>query len=266
MEDLMSSEPEFGAASWARTTIAVGIIATVSVLLLSLPDVFRAPNIISIYLFTVFLVSLRWGRATGMIAAFLAVIIFYYVFIPPRFSFSIDDPRDFITILIMSAIAFISAEMSSRVRAKAVRAQMLYQSNKLIIKFIRDIYELDKHQSIVDYFTSTVRRIVELDSIFVKTDDIIHPKEMEPNFPFKVDTALMILALQKRIPLLSDKLGPAENSYLYLPLYFKSDMLGLFILKTVKGKTQRITKTDIDYCEALAQITSARLVQMKAAA
>jgi two-component system, OmpR family, sensor histidine kinase KdpD len=262
----MSSQPEFGAPSWPRTTIAVAIIAAMSVLLLSLPDIFRAPDIVSIYLFTVFLVSLRWGRATAMIAASLAVAAFYYSFIPPRFSFSIDDPRDLITIFVMTAIAFISAEMSSRLRTKALRGQMLYRSNKLIIKFIHEVYELHEQQFIVDYFISTVHNILGLDAVFVNSHDIIHSKNIAPNLPFKVDAALMILALQKRIPLISNRLEPTGHSFLYLPLYFKSNILGLFILKTVRNNAQHISKSDIDYCEALAQVTSARLVQLKTAA
>src|SRR6202022_2117146 len=66
-------------------------VACVAVTLLSIPlaEDFDRWNIVAIFILTVVLVAVRFGRGAAALAAVLSVCSFDFFFVPPRFSFGV---------------------------------------------------------------------------------------------------------------------------------------------------------------------------------
>ncbi|HEV7612859.1 MAG TPA: two-component system sensor histidine kinase KdpD [Steroidobacteraceae bacterium] len=96
-------------------------LACVAVTLLSIPlaDQFDRSNIVAIFILTVVLVAVRFGRGASALAAVLSVCSFDYFFVPPRFSFAVSDVQYLLTFCIMLAVGLITGQLTAGLRFQA---------------------------------------------------------------------------------------------------------------------------------------------------
>jgi len=96
-------------------------LACVAVTLLSIPlaEHFDRSNIVAIFILTVVLVAVRFGRGAAAMAAVLSVCSFDFFFVPPRFSFAVSDVQYILTFIIMLAVGLITGQLTAGLRFQA---------------------------------------------------------------------------------------------------------------------------------------------------
>lgn len=128
-----------------------------------LHDVFDLANIVMLFLLTVLLVAVILGRAAGVLAAFLSVLLFDVFFVPPRFSLAVHDAQYLVTFAVMLAVALITTHLAAGLRHEAEiadererQARALYemarelagalsveQADEITRRFLRDTFNID---------------------------------------------------------------------------------------------------------------------------
>ena len=99
---------------WASLAcLAATLIAT------PLLRVFDLANVVMLFLLTVALVALRFGRGAGAWAALLAVGCFDFFFVPPRWTLSVGDTQYLFTFALMLGVALIIGQLTARLRHEA---------------------------------------------------------------------------------------------------------------------------------------------------
>jgi two-component system, OmpR family, sensor histidine kinase KdpD len=78
---------------------------------------------VMLYVLSVVVVSLRYGRTAAVVAALLSVGALDFIFVEPYFSFTVADPRDAVTLAVMFVVALIIASLTKRVRDQAEAAR-----------------------------------------------------------------------------------------------------------------------------------------------
>src|SRR5271168_407269 len=96
-------------------------LACVAVTLLSIPlaEHFDRSNIVAIFILTVVLVAVRFGRGAAALAAVLSVCSFDFFFVPPRFSFAVSDVQYILTFIIMLVVGLITGQLTAGLRFQA---------------------------------------------------------------------------------------------------------------------------------------------------
>jgi two-component system sensor histidine kinase KdpD len=96
-------------------------VACIGVTLLSIPLAarFDRSNIVAIYILTVVLIAVRFGRGAAALAAVLSVLSFDFFFVPPRFSFAVSDVQYILTFVIMLAVGLITGQLTAGLRFQA---------------------------------------------------------------------------------------------------------------------------------------------------
>jgi two-component system sensor histidine kinase KdpD len=96
-------------------------LAIVAVTLLSIPlaEHFDRSNIVAIFILSVVLVAVRFGRGAAALAAVLSVCSFDFFFVPPRFSFAVSDVQYILTFIIMLAVGLITGQLTAGLRFQA---------------------------------------------------------------------------------------------------------------------------------------------------
>src|SRR3984957_10745786 len=96
-------------------------VACVAVTLLSIPlaEHFDRSNIVAIFILTVVLVAVRFGRGAAALAAVLSVCSFDFFFVPPRFSFAVSDVQYILIFIIMLAVGLITGQLTAGLRFQA---------------------------------------------------------------------------------------------------------------------------------------------------
>jgi len=87
--------------------------AAVTVLSIPLAARFDRSNIVAIYILTVVLVAVRFGRGAAALAAVLSVCSFDFFFVPPRFSFAVSDVQYVLTFFIMLTVGLITGQLTA---------------------------------------------------------------------------------------------------------------------------------------------------------
>lgn len=98
---------------------------------------FELANLIMVFLLGVVFIATRFGRGPSILASFLGVAIFDFLFVPPYFSFSVSDGQYLITLLAMLIVAMLISNLMADVRSQAKvaghrerRATVLYAMSK----------------------------------------------------------------------------------------------------------------------------------------
>jgi two-component system sensor histidine kinase KdpD len=76
----------------------------VALLAAPLHSVFELSNIVMMFLLAVVFVAVRFGRGPAVLAAFLSVAAFDFLYVPPRFTFSINDAQYLVTFAVMLVV------------------------------------------------------------------------------------------------------------------------------------------------------------------
>jgi two-component system sensor histidine kinase KdpD len=98
---------------------AVGGCALATAAAALLAPYFDLSNVIMLYLLGVVLVAMRFGRGPGVLASFLSVAAFDFIFVPPRLSFSVSDTQYLLTFVVMLIVALIISQLTARLGFEA---------------------------------------------------------------------------------------------------------------------------------------------------
>ncbi len=113
-----------GLRRWAGYPASVLVVAATVALLKLLPDLTEASAAL-LLLLAVFLCASVWQSGPGVVAALLATAGFNYFFLPPLHTFTIQDPRNVVALLVFLVSALLIGRLSalSRRRLRLLEAE-----------------------------------------------------------------------------------------------------------------------------------------------
>lgn len=104
----------------------------VTLLLAGLTRWFDLANVVMLYLLVVMLVSAKFGRRSGILAAVLSVLSFDFFFVEPKLSFSVSDTQYLLTFAIMLGVALWVNHLAANLRFQAhIAMQREQRANQL---------------------------------------------------------------------------------------------------------------------------------------
>lgn len=108
---------ELTAPDWSalrHATVAVGASSLAAWLMAALQ--LAEANLVMAYLLGVTWAAARHGRAAGVAASGLSVLVFDFCFVPPSFTFAVSDTQYLITFAVMLGIALVISTLTVRIR------------------------------------------------------------------------------------------------------------------------------------------------------
>jgi two-component system sensor histidine kinase KdpD len=118
------------AEPWLAT---IGMVAAAALICVPLQTIILPANLSLIFLPAVLFSALRYGLFPSILASLLGELVWNFFFLPPRFSFTIDDPQDFLAFvlalivsLVVSNLAASEKRQRETVRARAEATGRLY--------------------------------------------------------------------------------------------------------------------------------------------
>ncbi|MGZ5173126.1 MAG: DUF4118 domain-containing protein [Burkholderiales bacterium] len=109
-------------APFASYVIAAAACGVTTLIATPLLQYFDPPNIVMLFLLAVLLIAMKLGSGPGVMSAFLSVALFDFFFVPPRFTFLVDDVQYLLTFAVMLVVALITAYLVANVRRQAAIA------------------------------------------------------------------------------------------------------------------------------------------------
>jgi two-component system sensor histidine kinase KdpD len=119
--------------------MAVVGVATASILIALVRPLAQIANISLIYLLIVLYLAVRYGRASAILASVLAFLAYDFLFIPPYYRLTVDDPSEWLSLLALLVTALVIGQLTAAVQARATdaiesrrRIATLYSLSQLI--------------------------------------------------------------------------------------------------------------------------------------
>ena len=193
--------------------------ALTTLVLTALGQGFDLANVAMLYMLTVLLVGVQWGRGPAIIAAVLNVIAFDYFFVPPRFSLLDADPQYYLTFTVMLAVGAIIGQLAGIIRFQVRVAAHRERRARTLYEFARDLAQLQATSEVILFTEEFIARHFRGKvSVLVPdaTGALVSPTSHAMRNPFDATTAQWAYDQSKQAGAGTDTL--ATNEYLFIPL------------------------------------------------
>lgn len=85
---------------------------------------FNLSNLIMVYLVGVMITAMYCGRGPAILISFLSVLAFDFCFVPPRFTFAVEENHYILTFAVMFLLALVISQLTTLIRRQAEAARL----------------------------------------------------------------------------------------------------------------------------------------------
>ncbi len=248
--DARSSSPPIagtetnGRLKFKRLRYVWAALACGAVTLLSIPlaDRFDRSNIVAIFILTVVLVAVRFGRGAAATAAVLSVCSFDFFFVPPRFSFAVSDVQYLLTFGIMLAVGLITGQLTAGLRFQARVASHREERAGSLYEIARDLSGAVQTDQVVRISDESIERTFRASAALLLPDAAgkLTAATSRPDLSLTVEIGIAQWAFDKGQPagFGTDTLPGSE--VLYVPLRAPVQARGVLAVKAQNRRLLRI--------------------------
>jgi two-component system sensor histidine kinase KdpD len=162
--------PQKQPADWGRPldyVVSLLGVALVTLLGTTIYELGHITNIGLLYLIPVMLAATRYGLRTGLVTGVISSLCYNFFFIPPLHTFTIQDPQNLITVLVLIGVAIVSSKLAANVRAQADLAQRSATQNSALAGFARSLTGVTSPEELGQRLCAEVRRLLDVDTVLL---------------------------------------------------------------------------------------------------
>ena len=148
-----------------RTAGYAGALATVAgatVVAAFLHRHSESSDLTMVYLLGVVISAIAFGRGPAIAAALTSVLVFNFMFVPPRYTFHVSDTRYLVTFAVMFVVAVITGTLTALLREQRERALV---RERRIASLHRLSHDLALRSTAHDVLEAAVSRVSEMPGI-----------------------------------------------------------------------------------------------------
>jgi two-component system, OmpR family, sensor histidine kinase KdpD len=219
-------------------------LACIAVTLLSIPLAahFDRSNIVAIFILTVVLIAVRFGRGAAALAAVLSVLSFDFFFVPPKFSFAVSDVQYILTFVIMLAVGLITGQLTAGLRFQARVAGHREERAGSLYEIARDLSGAVQIDQVVKISDESIERTFRASAALLlpNADGQLTMTSSRSDTALTVDIGIAQWAFDKGQPagFGTDTLPGSE--VLYIPLRAPTQARGVLAVKARNRRLLRI--------------------------
>lgn len=144
--------------SWKHHAAAIGLVGATLLLAVALRTLLDVPDPEMLFLLTVMVTAVWFGRGPALLAAGLGVACYDFVFVPPFLTFTVADRRYFLTFAMMFGVGFAMSELAGRLKRQERAALAREQRTAALYMLTR---ELGRGATLPDIAAVAVRQAAE---------------------------------------------------------------------------------------------------------
>lgn len=159
-----SALPTFG--PWATSlAIAAGGVAIAVLVGVGLEQVTRLPNLSMVFLLTVLLCGMRFGMVSAIAASILSFLAYNFFFIDPRYTFTIAEPYELLSLFIFLAVAFVTGSLAGRLSEQATATRERAEATQALFDFSRKLSSVPKLDDVLWLLASQAAAVAKGNSV-----------------------------------------------------------------------------------------------------
>jgi len=197
---------------------------------------------VAVYILSVVLIAVRFGRGAAAFAAVLSVCSFDFFFVPPRFSFAVSDAQYILTFIIMLAVGLITGQLTAGLRFQARVAAHREERAGSLYEIARDLSGAVQIDQVVRISDESIERTFRASAALLLPNaagQLTHTSS-RPDAALAVDIGIAQWAFDRGQPagFGTDTLPGSE--VLYVPLRAPTHARGVLAVKARNRRLLRI--------------------------
>ncbi len=214
---------------WQRYTWSAGLVVLVTLVGFPLRPFINPINLVMLYLLAVVIAALRLGRRPAILASFLSVVAFNYIFVPPYYTYVVSDAQFLLTFAALLVVGVVISTLTAQARDQTRAAQRRQAHTAAMYELSRDLAAAIEPKHIAEIVVSHIGQTLDCPAAML----LPQPEKLAPCFTasgFTMDDneqAVVAWVLQHSRPAGrgTDTLAGAHNSY--LPLKAAQNVVGV---------------------------------------
>ena len=198
---------------------------------------FELATIAMLFMLTVVLLAVKWGRGPAIIGAILNVLAFDFFFVPPRFSFAVYDIQYLLTFAVMLAVGVLIGQLAGNLRFQARIASHREKRARTLYEFARDLAELRTTSQVIEKAEEFMARQFKARVAVLVPDAtgmLVSPTGRGMTNPFDSTAAQWAFDQAQSAGAGTDTL--AGNEYLFLPLKSPTRTRGVLAVRPERAR------------------------------
>ena len=147
--------------------VSLTLVVLVTLIGHSIYGLGNVTNIALLYLLPVLVAATRYGLRTGLVTGLASSLAYNFFFIPPIYTFTIADPQNLITVMVLLGIAVLVSQMASRVRDHAMLARQSAAQNSALAGFARHLTAIATETELGQVLCAEVARLLDVRSVLM---------------------------------------------------------------------------------------------------
>jgi two-component system sensor histidine kinase KdpD len=132
---------------------------------------FDLPNLIMVYLLAVTLTAVYCGRGPALLNSLLSVLAFDFCFVPPRWSFTVEDAKYIVTFAVMFLISVVISHLAGLIRQQAEAARLHERQTAAMLALSRQLVGTRGVAGILQVAVNQISQIFECQAVALLPDD-----------------------------------------------------------------------------------------------
>jgi two-component system, OmpR family, sensor histidine kinase KdpD len=138
---------------------------------------FDLPNLIMVYLLAVMVTAVQCGRGPALLNSLLSVLAFDFCFVPPRWTFTVDEAKYFVTFGVMFLVAVTISHLAALIRRQAEASRLQERQTAAMYAVSRQLASTRGVDKILQTAVNQVSDIFECQAVALLPDEKgkLHP-------------------------------------------------------------------------------------------
>ncbi len=125
----------------------LAFVAATTVLAELMAPIFGANSLDLLYLLPVIATATVFGLRASLATTLVAALTYNFFFLPPIFTFTISDPQNVVTLLVLTVVAVVASQLAGRLRREANVGQRAASENAALAAFGQRLASVADEQS-----------------------------------------------------------------------------------------------------------------------
>jgi two-component system sensor histidine kinase KdpD len=241
-------------STWQKITLSVMVCGLSATLMDPLIGHLDLANIVMLFLLVVLFVSVTLGRVGAIVAAVVSVLLFDVLFVPPRFSLSVDNSQYLVTFAVMLITGLISGQMSAGLKDKErqalqreIRTRALYETasklaGAIAVSQVKEICEIFFHEE-----------LAVSAAILIANDGVIDFELPNNQAPFPLERHLVDNAIRSGKTINNEAIATTRYASIYVPLKASAAIRGVLALSQ-HGRPTQLNADDLSLAQTLGAV------------
>jgi len=151
--------------------LSLGLVALVTLIGNLIFAASSITNIGLLFLLPVMVAATRYGLRTGIVTGLVSSLAYNFFFIPPTHTFTIQDPQNIITVLVLLGVAVATSQLAARVREQALLAQRSAAQNSSLAGFARLLTGISRREELAQLLCAEIGRLLDVSAVLLVPSD-----------------------------------------------------------------------------------------------